>query len=195
LFLHDKVRDFDSGLADYRLLIERGNSKKLAEYYDRLAYAYEQTGQIELSKANLVNAKNQAGPKDASIYALKLNWFDLRQQSLADTSGVANGKQKKVKFSIAYRWSEYGACDLQLKIKIGDKTYSPTNNNFLIEDLTAGVYDYQILGSTECASLGACELKGQGKLRVVANSVYYCIWNKYLDDNESQDCQAWLSPF
>jgi peroxiredoxin len=62
-------------------------------------------------------------------------------------------------FSIAYRWSEYGACDLQLKIKIGDKTYSPTNNNFLIEDLTAGVYDYQILGSTECASLGACELK------------------------------------
>ena len=73
--------------------------------------------------------------------------------------------------------------------------YSPTNNNFLIQDLLPGEYDYQILGSADCTSWGECDLKGQGKLRVIPNSVYYCIWKKNTDSNASQDCQAWLSPY
>lgn len=195
LYLHDKVKDFEKGIADYLLLIERGKAKKRAEYYDRLAYAYEQTNQLELAKASLVNAKNQAGPKDASIYALKLNWFDQKMMAVNDPRITKSNEEKKAIFSIAYRWSEYGACDLQLKIKIGDKIYSPTNNNFLIQDLEEGEYDYQILGSAGCAAWGTCDLKGQGKLKVVANSVYYCIWKKNADPGKSQDCQAWLSPF
>lgn len=274
LFLHDDVRDFESGIRDYLFLVEKGRPKNHAEYYDKLAYAYEQTGQFEKVSRSLENAIVAAGKKDAAIYALKLNWFgqkmidrydqmsrekqmredlerynlltiqreelddrrnELERQianlwkrfdekpneaaelekidsvrseldSIIGVIGMVSEEIIKAEpktyasspqaiFSIAYRWSDYGACNLNLNIRIGGNTYRVTDNNLLINDLPAGEYDYEIFGDADCKAFGSCDLKGQGKLKVVPNSVYYCVWKKDGDPAKAQDCRAWLSPY
>jgi tetratricopeptide (TPR) repeat protein len=196
LYLHKDIKAFEKAIADFAFLIKIGNKNKLSEYCDKLAYAYEQIGQPVLAKQYLFNAKKYAEDIDKKIYAQKLVWFDSRQEAMA-SAGVSNEKtnsQKRVDFSIVYRESEYPDYSLNLNIKIGENTYFMNGNNFIINDLPAGEYSYQLSGKLD-AWRNSVEIIGEGKLKIIPNSVYYCVWKSRTNAKGNQFYKAWLSPY
>ena len=75
LYLHEDIREFEKAISDFSFLIQKGKPQKLAEYCDKLAYAYEQIDQLVLARQYLYNAKKYAPEIDKKIYTQKLDWF------------------------------------------------------------------------------------------------------------------------
>jgi tetratricopeptide (TPR) repeat protein len=196
LYLHKDIKEFEKAILDFAFLIKSGNKNKLSEYCDKLAYAYEQIGEPALAIQYLFNAKKYAAEVDKKIYEQKLVWFDLRQEALAGAgiSNESNISPKPVDFSIVFRESEYPDYSLGLNIKIGEKIYFMKNNNFIINDLPAGEYDYQLSGNLN-GWRKSIEIIGEGKLKIIPNSVYYCVWKSRTDAKGSWFYKAWLSPY
>ena len=191
LYLHDKIRAFEKAISDYNFLIKNGNTKKLAEYCDKIAYAYEQTGQLILAKQFLVNAITYSAALDEKIYVQKLEWFDLRQEGLAK---IKKNPKEPVDFSIVYRASDYPNSSLDLMIRIGRNTYLMKDNNFIINNLTAGKYNYQLSGKLTGGGY-PIEIIGEGTLEIAPNTVYYCVWKKRTDAAIGEFYKAWLSAY
>jgi tetratricopeptide (TPR) repeat protein len=191
LYLNNNIREFEKAISDFAFLIKAGDRNKLPEYCDKIAYAYEQINQPVLARQYLFNANKYAPEVDKKIYTQKLSWFELRQEAL-ENKGKNN--QNPASFSIVYRESEYPDCSLNLKVSINGKVYKMRDNNFIINDLPAGEYNYQLSGKLNAYN-SSIKIIGEGKLILVPNSVYFCIWKNKTDDKIGQYYQAWLSPY
>ena len=191
LYLHQDIRQFENAIADYAFLIKSGDQNKLAEHCDKMSYAYEQINQPKIARQYLYNARKYAPEMDKKIYAQKLEWFDLRQQTLANP-GI--NTQDPASFSVVYRESEYPGYFLKLHLFIGGKNYFIQGNNAIINDLPPGEYAYQLRGQLEGGGIPV-EIIGEGKLKIVPNSVYYCVWRSQTDQGIGQYYKAWLRPY
>ena len=121
------------------------------------------------------------------------NWigFELRQEALKNKARPSNEPSA---FSIVFRESYYPDSKLNLKISIAGKTYKMHDNNFIIKDLPAGEYSYQLVGEIG-GYKKSIDILGEGKLKIIPNSVYYCIWNSKNEGTKDQYYQAWLRPY
>ena len=191
LYLHEDIREFEKGIADFSFLIKKGNPKKLAEYCDHLAYAYEQIDQLLLARQYLYNAKKYAPDVDKKIYVQKLSWFEKRQEALKNLGSVID---EPATFSIVYRESYYPDAKLNLKINIAGKVFKMRNNNFIINDLPAGEYSYSLTGEIGGYRESA-KILGKGKLKIIPNTVYYCIWQWKNKGTKDQYYEAWLRSY
>ena len=194
LYLHDDIRNFNKAISDFNFLIKNGSPNKLAEYCGKIAYAYEQIGDLTQAKQFLVNAITYAAKVDEKIYVQKLNWFDLRQEARSNPDIGKTNDKTPASFSIVYRESDYPGASLQLKIKIGRKTYRMDDNNFIIRDLPAGEYRYQLSGEL-AGAYSPIGISGSGTMKIVPNTVYFCNWKTTIDANKGKYYDAWLSAY
>ena len=82
--------------------------------------------------------------------------------------------EKKAKITVQYT-GDYMACRLGVTIRIGDKSFRPTGNQYPVLGVPLGDQDYSINGQIACTT-GVCQVSGSGSVEVRDGGVYNIGW-------------------
>ncbi len=82
---------------------------------------------------------------------------------------------KKTSVTVVYRGDPKN-CMLNINIRIGNKTFTPTGSSFTVNNLPIGSTEYEITGSINCGAFGFCKSYGKGYITLKENDTLYVVW-------------------
>ena len=67
-------------------------------------------------------------------------------------------------------------CTLGIVVQVGDRTFRPTSNPYILSGITTGYSDYQISGTISCPGYGQCVASGYGSVEAYDGALFDVVW-------------------
>lgn len=110
------------------------------------------------------------------IRAITRGWRRAQSQDGDSRREDRSSSNTGADITIAYR-GDMAGCGLSLSMKIGEKSFTPNNNIYVVSGLEEGYQDYMISGQISCmATMTACQAFGSGQIDVEDGQTFYVVW-------------------
>ena len=99
------------------------------------------------------------------------------QAAAAQTSSkaVEETRRKATTITVAYGGDPY-ACMLQLRMRIGDRSFVPSGSTYEVNDVELGRDTYTISGAIGCPGAGVCQATGNGIVSIEQGTTLQVLW-------------------
>ena len=128
---------------------------------------------------------------ESARLAVKMdNYIPYDEQIDCNTKQVsASLEERRARITIVYA-GDYLGCRLGLNVRIGDKTFQPSGNQYPVTDVSPGNQDYIISGQIACQAAGVCSVSGSGTVNIRDGGIYNVSWL----NTAYATCSAGLTP-
>jgi CHAT domain len=112
----------------------------------------------------------EVAPTSRTEPAPKRGYLGVRRSPGPDFEG-----QRRGHVFIEYPGDQY-ACTVNIRVFVGDRSYQPTGQRFVAEDIPIGNVLYIIEGAIACPTIGTCNATGRDVVDLASGDTLHLLW-------------------